>query len=271
MGPGTRRLLRLSVPSPAKAVEKQLDTRTRLVLGANPDGSLAALLDDCADAAVAALAPKPVWSRAEFAALRDRVAAALAPTTLDIVGRVAEGARRRCTRCRSRCPPRRRPPRPTPSPTSARSWPRCCPRASSPPPGPRTCSTWPATSPPIGRRLERLPQGVGGRPRADGPGARRCRTRYDELRRGAFAGARGRRRRPRHRAADRGVPGEPVGAAARHRAAGQRAAHLPRDRRHHAPERVLDARRRGHPQCGCPLRRVAVSGSGAPWCRRAGR
>ena len=51
--------------------------RTRLVLGTNPDGSLAALLDDCADAAVAALAPEPVWSRAEFAALRDRVAAAL--------------------------------------------------------------------------------------------------------------------------------------------------------------------------------------------------
>ena len=52
MGPGTRRLLRLAVPSPVKAVERQLDPRTRLVLGTNPDGSLAALLDDCADAAV---------------------------------------------------------------------------------------------------------------------------------------------------------------------------------------------------------------------------
>ena len=56
MAPGTRRLLRLAVPSPVKAVERQLDPRTRLVLGANPDGSLAALLDDCADAAVDALA-----------------------------------------------------------------------------------------------------------------------------------------------------------------------------------------------------------------------
>jgi ATP-dependent helicase HrpA len=88
MGRGTRRLLRLSVPSPAKALEKQLDTRTRLTLGTNPDGSLAALLDDCADAAVAALAPKPVWSRAEFTVLRDRVAAAIAPTTRDILNRV---------------------------------------------------------------------------------------------------------------------------------------------------------------------------------------
>ena len=53
---GIRRLLRLTVPSPVKAVERQLDPRTRLVLGANPDGSLAALLDDCADAAVDVLA-----------------------------------------------------------------------------------------------------------------------------------------------------------------------------------------------------------------------
>ena len=88
MGPGTRRLLRLSVPSPVKAVERALDPRTRLVLGTNPDGSLAALIDDCADAAAAAVAPAPVWTRAEFTALRDKVADALVPTTLDVVARV---------------------------------------------------------------------------------------------------------------------------------------------------------------------------------------
>jgi ATP-dependent helicase HrpA len=88
MGPGTRRLLRLSVPTPLKAVERALDTRTRLVLGSNPDGSLAALLEDCADAAVAVLAPGPAWTKAEFSTLRDRVAASLVPTTVDIVGRV---------------------------------------------------------------------------------------------------------------------------------------------------------------------------------------
>lgn len=88
MPSGTRRLLRLVVPSPLKAVEKALDTRTRLVLGSNPDGSLAALLDDCADAAVAVLAPGSAWTRAEFEGLRARVAANIVPTTLDIVGRV---------------------------------------------------------------------------------------------------------------------------------------------------------------------------------------
>ena len=88
MGPGTRRLLRLSVPSPVKAVERALDPRTRLVLGTNPDGSLSALIEDCADAATAVVAPGPVWTRAEFTALRDKVADALVPTTLDVVARV---------------------------------------------------------------------------------------------------------------------------------------------------------------------------------------
>ncbi|OBF38027.1 ATP-dependent RNA helicase HrpA [Mycobacterium sp. ACS1612] len=88
MGPGVRRLIRLTVASPVKTVERQLDPRTRLLLGSNPDGSLAALLDDCADAAVATLAPTPVWNRAEFTALVQRVAGALASTTVDIVGRV---------------------------------------------------------------------------------------------------------------------------------------------------------------------------------------
>ncbi len=87
MGPGIRRLLRLSAPSPAKTVERQLGPRTRLALGTNPDGSLSALLDDCADAAVDVLVPGPVWTLAEFAALRERVARALPATTADVVGR----------------------------------------------------------------------------------------------------------------------------------------------------------------------------------------
>jgi ATP-dependent helicase HrpA len=90
MGPGTRRLLRVASPPPVKAVERALDPRTRLALSTNPDGTLAALLEDCADAAVDVLAPTPAWGKAEFAALRDRVAGALTPTTLDVVGRVAK-------------------------------------------------------------------------------------------------------------------------------------------------------------------------------------
>lgn len=88
MRPGLRRLVRTSVPSPVKAIERQLDPRTRLTLGINPDGTLAALLDDCADAAVDTLMPAAVWTHDEFAALRDRVAAALVATTIGVVGRV---------------------------------------------------------------------------------------------------------------------------------------------------------------------------------------
>ncbi len=88
--PGLRRLLRLSVPSPVKAIERRLDPRTRLTLGINPDGSLSALLDDCADAAVDSLVAEPVWTREEFAALRDRVARELASSTIAIVDRAAK-------------------------------------------------------------------------------------------------------------------------------------------------------------------------------------
>lgn len=87
---GVRRLLRLASPTPTKNVERALDTRTRLTLAANPDGSLAALIDDCADAAVDAMLPAPVWTRAEFETLRARVGARLVPTTLDLLTRTAK-------------------------------------------------------------------------------------------------------------------------------------------------------------------------------------
>ncbi len=84
---GTRRLLRLTGPSVVKQVEKTLDMRTRLTLGTNPDGSLAALIEDCADAALQLLAPEPIWTRAEFEQVRARVAQSLVSTTLDVVRR----------------------------------------------------------------------------------------------------------------------------------------------------------------------------------------
>ena len=90
MKPGLRRLLRLTAPSPVKAVERGLDTRTRLTLNANPDGSLTALLEDCADAAVDALAREPVWTKIDFDALAVRVSKGLAATTSDIAGRVGK-------------------------------------------------------------------------------------------------------------------------------------------------------------------------------------
>ena len=88
MGPGLRRLLRLTTPSPVKAIERALSPRTRLSLNANPDGSLAALLDDCADAAADALLRIPVWTRAEFSALSARAAKELGQTTQAVVNRV---------------------------------------------------------------------------------------------------------------------------------------------------------------------------------------
>ncbi|MGN7782365.1 ATP-dependent RNA helicase HrpA [Mycolicibacterium sp. 22603] len=88
MRPGLRRLVRLSVPSPVKAVERGLDMRARLTLNTSPDGPLAALLDDCADAAVDALARELVWKRQDFEALAARVGTSLATTTMDVARRV---------------------------------------------------------------------------------------------------------------------------------------------------------------------------------------
>jgi ATP-dependent helicase HrpA len=55
------------------------------VLGSNPDGDLAALLDDCADAAVDALVPEPAWTKSDFDRLRAQVGTELIPTTQAIV------------------------------------------------------------------------------------------------------------------------------------------------------------------------------------------
>ncbi|UMB72027.1 ATP-dependent RNA helicase HrpA [Mycobacterium paraterrae] len=87
MRPGIRRLIRLTVPSPVKTIERQLDPRTRLTLGINPDGSLSALLEDCADAAVDVLVTQPVWTREDFDALRHRVATELVSVTNTVVAR----------------------------------------------------------------------------------------------------------------------------------------------------------------------------------------
>jgi ATP-dependent helicase HrpA len=81
MRPGVRRLLRASLPSPVRPVERGLGTSARLVLGTNPDGTLADLLADCADAAVDALVREPPWTRAAWLAVRDDIAAELVAAT----------------------------------------------------------------------------------------------------------------------------------------------------------------------------------------------
>ncbi len=90
MAAGTRRLLRLAVPSPVKALRRGLGARARLVLGMNPDGGVGELLDDCADAAVDDIVARhggPGWDAASFGSLRDAVRAELPRMAQDLVGR----------------------------------------------------------------------------------------------------------------------------------------------------------------------------------------
>jgi ATP-dependent helicase HrpA len=88
MRAGVRRLLRLTLPSPVRAVERTVGARSRIVLSANPDGDLSALLADCADAAADALLDVVPWTRSGFQALRERVATELVPQTQQILGGV---------------------------------------------------------------------------------------------------------------------------------------------------------------------------------------
>jgi ATP-dependent helicase HrpA len=74
--PGIRRLLRLTVPAPTKAVAL---TRSGRLLG------VAALLDDCADAAVDSLIADPPSDRAGFEKLRETVRAELPAAVRDVV------------------------------------------------------------------------------------------------------------------------------------------------------------------------------------------
>jgi ATP-dependent helicase HrpA len=80
MWAGTRRLLAQALPSPARQLRAGLSQQTRLAFTRTPHGSVDGLLDDCVLAAVDGLlaaAGGPVWDRASFDQLRDRVRAGL--------------------------------------------------------------------------------------------------------------------------------------------------------------------------------------------------
>jgi ATP-dependent helicase HrpA len=86
---GTRRLVLLNSPSPARLLQSTLSNRAKLVLSNTPHGSVAALLDDCAACAADRLiaeAGGPAWDEAAFTRLKDRVRAELADTTEAIFG-----------------------------------------------------------------------------------------------------------------------------------------------------------------------------------------
>ncbi len=91
MHAGTRRLLRLTTRSPARAAERGLGGPATLVLASAPHGSLAAVLEDATAAAIDQLiaqAGGPAWNEADFAVLRDRVAAGLPAATAEVLAAV---------------------------------------------------------------------------------------------------------------------------------------------------------------------------------------
>ena len=99
MRAGTRRLLMLTIASPARFVLDRLGNAGRLALSSAPHGSAAAVVDDAIVAAVEALmaeAGGPAWDEAGFARLRDHVAGNLADTvaaTVAVVVRILDAAR----------------------------------------------------------------------------------------------------------------------------------------------------------------------------------
>jgi ATP-dependent helicase HrpA len=91
MRAGTRRLLLLTLPSPAGYVSDRLAGEAKLALLRNPHGGVRELLADCAGCAVDALVAEhggPAWDEAAFAVLRNRVRAQLERATLGVVTEV---------------------------------------------------------------------------------------------------------------------------------------------------------------------------------------
>lgn len=88
---GTRRLLRLTLPSPAKLLQGRLSNEAKLALSRNPHGSVPELIEDAAGAAIDKLigdAGGPAWDAEGFAALRDKVRADLVDTVVEVMERV---------------------------------------------------------------------------------------------------------------------------------------------------------------------------------------
>ena len=99
MARGTQRLLRLTLPSPARWVTGQLGPQLTIALAAAPHGSVEAAIDDATSAAVNALIASgggPAWDPQAFAALREHVRGNLRPTTLEALvglGQILDAAR----------------------------------------------------------------------------------------------------------------------------------------------------------------------------------
>jgi ATP-dependent helicase HrpA len=99
MARGTRRLLRLTIPSPRHWVIGLLGPQLTLALAAAPHGTLDAVIEDATSAALDALTASgggPAWDAAAFSALREHIRGELRPATLDALvafGQILEAAR----------------------------------------------------------------------------------------------------------------------------------------------------------------------------------
>ncbi len=99
MARGTRRLLRLTIPSLRQWVTGQLGPQLTLALTAAPHGTLDATIEDATNAALDALIASgggPAWDADAFAALREHVRGEVRPTTLEAVralGPILDAAR----------------------------------------------------------------------------------------------------------------------------------------------------------------------------------
>jgi ATP-dependent helicase HrpA len=88
MRAGTRRLVLLTVKSPANDVAKRLTTTQKLVLSDNPHGSVPALFTDCVGCAVDGLiteAGGPAWDSDGFGRIVEHVRPRLHAATYDVV------------------------------------------------------------------------------------------------------------------------------------------------------------------------------------------
>ena len=94
MGPGTRRLILLNLPSdPAKSAQSRMSNQQKLALSRSPHGSVQALFEDCVSAAVDRLVTAhggPAWDEESFHKLFDAVCGDIVDATLKTVGQVRE-------------------------------------------------------------------------------------------------------------------------------------------------------------------------------------
>ena len=88
---GTRRLLQLTLPPPAKAISGRMTNSAKLALTRNQSSTPAQTFEDCTTCALDALiagSGGPAWEAAGFEALRDAVRAALVPAVEEVLGLV---------------------------------------------------------------------------------------------------------------------------------------------------------------------------------------